>query len=194
MYSPDMFLGTEAELAAINDMLSAIGEPPVVTLDEETNADVANARRILARINRQIQAKGWTFNIQEGATIQADVSGLIPYRPTYLSLLASDGATTYINRGGWVYDKSNQNDTFTSITVNLIELKDYDEMPECFRQWIVTKASRQFNSRFFGAEDVERSLAEEEQEARMTCFEYELDYGKYNMLDGDAYVQGILSR
>ncbi|WP_222114636.1 hypothetical protein, partial [Staphylococcus haemolyticus] len=60
--------------------------------------------------------------------------------------------------------------------------------------WIVTKASRQFNSRFFGAEDVENSLAQEEMEARMACNEYEMDFGQYNMLDGDAYVQGLIGR
>ncbi|QHJ81813.1 MAG: hypothetical protein [Bacteriophage sp.] len=196
MYAPDMYLGTEAELAAINEMLSAIGEPPVPTLDEEANADVANARRILDRINRTIQAKGWTFNIEESAVLLPDAqTGLIPYLPTYLSMLGAGGAGQYVNRGGWVIDRTTGNDTFPGgVQVNLIRLKDYDGMPTCFRQWIVVKASRQFNARFFGAEDVERSLAEEEQEAKMTCFEYELDFGQYNMLDGDSYVQGLLSR
>lgn len=192
MNMQDAYFGSAAELDAINEMLSAIGESPVTTLDEDGSADVANARRILNRINRQIQSKGWTFNINSSATLTPDVdTGLIPYRPAYLSILGGQ----YVNRGGWVYDKATQTDTFTSaITVSLITLQDYDEMPECFRQWIVTKASRQFNSRFFGAEDVEASLSQEEMEARMACNEYEMDFGQFNMLDGDAFVQGIISR
>lgn len=67
-------------------------------------------------------------------------------------------------------------------------------MPECSRHWIVTKAARQFNSRFFGAPEVDGTLQEEEAEAARDCFEYELDYGNYNMLDGDAFVSGQLSR
>lgn len=67
-------------------------------------------------------------------------------------------------------------------------------MPECFRHWIVTRASRQFNSRFFGAPEVDGTLQEEETEAARDCFEYELDYGQYNMLDGDAFVSGQLTR
>ncbi|WP_338419747.1 hypothetical protein [Xylella fastidiosa] len=42
---------------------------------------------------------------------------------------------------------------------------------------MVTKASRQFNNRFFGAPEVDGVLQEEEQEAWSACFEYELDYG-----------------
>ncbi|UGC97345.1 tail fiber protein [Klebsiella phage vB_KpnP_ZK2] len=192
MNMQDAYFGSAAELDAINEMLAAIGESPVTTLDEDGSADVANARRILNRINRQIQSKGWAFNINQSATLTPDANtGLIPFRPAYLSILGGQ----YVNRGGWVYDKSTDTDTFSGpITVTLITLQDYDEMPECFRQWIVTKASRQFNSRFFGAEDVENSLAQEEMEARMACNEYEMDFGQYNMLDGDAFVQGLIGR
>ena len=62
----DAYFGSSAELDAINEMLAAIGESPVTTLDEDGSADVANARRILNRINRQIQSKGWAFNINAG--------------------------------------------------------------------------------------------------------------------------------
>lgn len=196
MFSPDSSVSSGAELDAVNEILASIGEPPVITLDDDTNADVANARRVLSKINRQIQSRGWTFNIEEGATLTPDAnSGLIPYSPNYLSLLGTSGTSTYVNRSGYVYDKSGATDEFSSaITVNLVRLKDYDEMPECFRSWIVAKASRQFNARFFGAPEVDSSLAEEEQDAQMRCFEYELDYGQYNMLDGDSFVSGLLTR
>ncbi|WOL25660.1 hypothetical protein [Pectobacterium phage PcaP1EGY] len=184
------------ELSAVNDILAAIGEPPVSTLEGDSNADVSNARRILNKINRQVQSKGWTFNIEEDVQIQPDVfSQLIPYSSDYLLMMTNGGASTYVNRGGYVYDRNNKTDKFTNaITVNLIRLRSYDDMPECFRYYIVTKAARQFNSRFFGAPEVEATLSEEEEEARQACFEYEMDFGVYNMLDGDAFVQGIIGR
>lgn len=195
MYNSDIALGSMAELDAVNEMLAAIGEPPVTTLDEELNSDVANARRILNRVNRLVQTKGWTFNIFEGLTIVGDqTTGLIQFKPTYLSLMGAGGTSTYTNRGGWVFDRVAQTDILFSIQANLIELKDYDEMPACFRQWIVTKAARQFNSRFFGAPEVDGVLQQEEADAYQTCQEYEMDYGKFNMLDGDAFVQGLLTR
>lgn len=196
MRSFEMNLESGEELAAVNDILAAIGEPPVSTLEGDANADVANARRVLNKVNRKVQSRGWTFNIEQGVTLQADVySGLIPYSSDYLSMLSGGGTSQYVNRGGYVYDRVAGTDRFPSgITVTLIRLREFDEMPECFRLLIVTQAARQFNSRFFGAPEVDGTLQEEEVEAKQMCFEYELDYGNYNMLDGDAFVGGLLAR
>ncbi|QEQ94714.1 putative tail tubular protein A [Erwinia phage pEp_SNUABM_10] len=196
MRSYETVLETAAELSAVNDILLAIGEPPVSTLEGDSNADVASARRILNQINRQIQSRGWTFNIEEGRELVPDVfSGLIEYSSDYLSLMSSGSATVYINRGGYVYDRTTGTDQFSGpIVVNLIALRDFDEMPECYRNLIVAKAARKFNMSLFGAPEIDAVLAEEEREAKIACNEYELDYGNYNMLEGDAFVQGQLSR
>ncbi|WNV46655.1 tail protein [Escherichia phage Sekstaphage-1] len=196
MRSYEMNIETAEELSAVNDILASIGEPPVSTLEGDANADVTNARRVLNKINRQIQSRGWTFNIEEGVTLLPDAfSGMIPFSSDYLSVMATSGQTQYVNRGGYLYDRSAKTDRFPSgVQVNLIRLREFDEMPECFRNYIVTKASRQFNNRFFGAPEVDGVLQEEEQEAWRACFEYELDYGNYNMLDGDAFTSGLLNR
>lgn len=192
----DMSVGTSAELDAVNDILAAIGESPVSTLEGDSNADVASARRILQRLNRQIQSRGWTFNIEESAVLTPDVySNLITYQDDFLRVLSTSGTSAYVNRGGYLYDRSGGTDRFSAaITVNLIRLRDYDEMPECFRTWIVAKAARQFNNSFFGATEVDGLLQEEEDWAYQMCFEYELDFGAYNMLDGDSFTSGLLSR
>lgn len=196
MRAYDMNVETGAELAAVNDILQAIGEPPVSTLEGDANADVANARRVLDKINRMIQSRGWTFNIEEDVVLMPDsFSNLIPFSDDYLSVLQSGSATPYVNRGGYLYDRTSKTDRFTgNITVTLIKLREFDEMPECFRTYIVAKASRKFNSSFFGASEVEATLADEELEARQMCMEYEMDYGVYNMLDGDNFVAGQLAR
>lgn len=192
----ELSIETGPELDAVNDILSAIGEPPVTMLDGDANADVANARRILSRINRQIQSKGWTFNIEEGATLTPDLgNNMIKYLDDYLSVLSAGGASVYVNRQGWLLDRSANTDIFTGpIQVNLIRRRDYYEMPECFRTWIVTSAARMFNSRFFGSPEVEAKLSEEERDAKIACNEYEMDFGQFNMLDGDAFVQGQITR
>lgn len=191
----EAYLESDDELGAVNDMLAAIGESPVSSLEGDPNADVANCRRILAQVNREVQAKGWTFNIEESAELQPDAfSKLIEYMPDYLRMTTS-GGTLYINRGGYVYDRSAKTDQFTSsISVNLIRLKDFSEMPECFRSYIVAKASRRFNIRFFGAGEIEGSLQEQENDAWASIQEYELDFGGFNMIDGDAFVGGIANR
>lgn len=195
MRSYEATLETADELAAINDMLAAIGESPVSSLEGDANADVANCRRLLNKVNREVQAKGWAFNIEEGATLTPDAfSGLIEYMSDYLKMTGS-GGSTLINRGGYVYDTAAKTDVFTTAqTVNLIRLRTYNEMPECFRSYIVAKASRRFNMRFFGAGEIEGSLQEEENSAWQACQEYEIEFGAYNMLDGDSFTGGQISR
>lgn len=196
MRSYEMNIETGDELAAVNEILASIGEPPVNTLEGDANADVASARRILNSVNRKIQMQGWTFNIEQGLTLQPDVfSKLIPYSSDYLSLMSTGGTSVYVNRGGYIYDRTANTDRFDApIQVNIIRLKEYYEMPECFRNWITVSASRKFNRSFFGAPEVDGGLQEEELEAKRIAMEWELDYGKFNMLDGDAFVGGLLSR
>jgi hypothetical protein len=191
----ESYLTQDDELAAVNDMLAAIGESPVSSLEGDPNADVANCRRILNQVNREIQSKGWTFNIEEAASLLPNaLTGLIPYLPSYLRMTTS-GGTSYINRAGVVYDRTTLTDVFTDpIQVDLIRLKAYSEMPECFRSYIVAKASRRFNIRFFGAGEIEGSLQEQEADAWQAIQEYELDFGGFNMLDGDAFTGGKISR
>ena len=52
------------ELEAVNTMLSAVGEPPIVSLDAQTNLDAAIAQNILGEVSREVQAAGWHFNTQ----------------------------------------------------------------------------------------------------------------------------------
>lgn len=189
-------LETSDELAAVNDMLSAIGESPVNTLEGDANADVANCRRILNGVNIEVQSKGWTFNIEEDATLTPDVfSKLINWLPDFLSVKATSGVTVYTNRGGYVYDRTAKTDEFADpITVSLIRMRGFEEMPVQFRTYIVAKAARRFNIRFFGAAEIEASLQLEEQDAWQAVQEFELEYGNFNMLDGDAFVAGRLTR
>lgn len=178
-------LSPNEDLEAINDMLAAIGETAVLQLDEG-NADVSNAQRILHRVNRQIQAKGWTFNINESAVLVPDSrDSRIKYLPSYLKVTTTGAASYYSNMGGYLYDMSTQSTTFTGpITVELIEMKLFSEMPTVFRDYIVTKASREFNAKFFGSPESESYLREQEVELYQQVMEYEMDTGRYNLMDG----------
>lgn len=184
------------ELGAVNEMLSAIGESVVSTLEGEANEDVANARRILYSVNREIQSKGWTFNIEQGAVLYPDVySKLIPYEMDILKMESTSGTIPYVNLGGHVYDRLSKTDRFDApIIVDLIRMRTLEEMPECFQRWIVTRASRKFAIRFFGDPAINEELRMDEETARMDCNTYETDTGKYNALTGDNFITAQLSR
>ena len=184
----------QAELDAVNEILSSIGEAPVSTLEGDANTDVVSARRILSKVNRVEQSRGWTFNIEETQLLPDVYSGLIPYMPTFLRL-TSAGGTPYVNRGGYVYDRTNKTDRFSSpIDVELVSLKDYSEMPEVFRSFIVTKASKEFNIRYFGASEIDTVLGNDLVDLERMINEYELDYGAFNMFNQDPFVSGAIQR
>lgn len=191
------FINSQAELDAINDILAVIGENAVTSvIGADDNADVQNASRCLRAVNKEIQSKGWTFNTYETFTLTPDIfSKQIPYLDSYLRVLSTSGATVYRRRNDLVYDATANTDKFTDpITVKMVLSQSYDDMPECFRRWIVTTASRKFNTNFFGDAGVEAILQEEEKKAMVDCMEYEMDYGDFNMLAGDTFTSGRLGR
>ncbi|MFW3388433.1 UNVERIFIED_CONTAM: hypothetical protein RF648_20820, partial [Kocuria sp. CPCC 205274] len=178
-------------------ILSCIGEIAITEIDgADDNADVANAIRCLRNANREVQSQGWTWNTIESKTLAPNaITKNIKFLDTYLRLMSTSGATIYRRRNGNVYDSSADTELFTApIQVKMIEELAYDEMPECFRKWIIVKASRAFNIRFFGAAEIEQALQQDEEEAHRLCMEYEMDYGNFNMLDGDSWTGGRIGR
>jgi len=183
----------QAELEAVNEILSAIGESPVSTLEGDANTDVVSARRILGKINRIEQSRGWTFNIDDVVLTPDVFSNMIRFMPSYLRL-TSAGGTPYVNRGGYVYDRLNKTDRFTApITVELISLKEFDEMPDVFRSYIVTKAAKEFNIRYFGANEIDTVLGNDLIDLERLINEYELDYGAFNVFN-DPFLQQAIQR
>jgi len=72
-----MPLAMTTELNAVNTILSAVGEPPVTTLDSQTNADAAIAQNILEEVNREVQTMGWHFNTQHDVEFSPNSDNLI---------------------------------------------------------------------------------------------------------------------
>lgn len=182
------------EIAAVNDILAAVGEAPVTTLDGEANIDVVNAQRLLHKNNREVQAIGWSFNIDELSLMPDMFGGYIPYLPEYL-LITTAGGTRLTNRGGYVFDRDTKSDVFSGpLEVTAVVLRPFEEMPPCFQTYIVAKSARQFNSRFFGAPELAAELEAEEGDAYRFVNEYELDYLEPNMFQGDPFVSSAIGR
>lgn len=190
-----LVIDPSTELAAVNTIIYLIGESPVNSLTATTNVDVINARTLLQQESRKIQDKGWTFNIDEGGVLTPDAfSGQIVWKPTWLRVV-SEGGTPYVNRGGFVFDRLAKENTFAApLAVTLIEEVPFDELPYCFQTLATVRAARRFNANSFGAPEVDAEAARLEAEAMVSCNEYELDYGDYNMFTGDVYVAGQLTR
>lgn len=185
-----MILTPVTELDAVNEIIGAIGSSPVNTLENTKNVDVINAVRILNLVNRQVQSKGWSFNIIETYTLNPDVfTKKIRWADNFLFLTGTD-STRYIKRGDYILDMSKQSDLFDSkIEVECILLVPFTDMPEAARQYITAKASREFQIRYLGDQTLTEELARYEAEAWMGLQEYELDLNDFNMLDNTGVQQ-----
>ena len=190
-----MMISGNTELEAVNAILFTIGESPVNSLEATTSVDVINARTLLTAESRKVQDQGWTFNTQEGVFIPSDsFSKMIPWRSNWLRVMDGSSGSPYTRRSGNLYDRTSRTDLFPSgVTVELIEEVPFDELPYCFQTYITCKAARRFNGGSFGDPNTDTEIARQEQEAKIACNEYELDYGKYSIFT-DAHVQGLLGR
>jgi len=175
-------LNDPTTLTAVNEIIGSIGESQVDSLDTD-NVDVVNAVRILDHQNRLVQGKGYTFNT-DIITLKPDAkSQNIRYSTYWIKVTDPNNQTHYINKNSLLYDRVNQTDIFTNdVTLEIISLKPLDEMPDCFLQYIIARSVRQFNSSYFGDPNVDAMYQQIEQESKIECFNYDMDYSDFNII------------
>jgi hypothetical protein len=81
-------LAETTELAAVNRLLSAIGEAPISDLAASTREDVSLAVTLLKEASVEVQSMGWRFNTEYGYELAPD--GTVAWADT-------DGDTTTLN-------------------------------------------------------------------------------------------------
>lgn len=189
-----MILTSNKALDAVNEILSALGESPVNTLENSENVDVINAIRVLDKVNKEVQSRGWSFNTVSETSLNPDIyTHKIKWQDDLLYLVGTDG-TKYIQKGDNVYDFDNQTDEFTDpIDVEVIREVDFEYMPVPVRNYIVARASRIFQMQTLGDTDLNQYLTLQEQNAWADLQEYDMELNDYTMYDLQN-VQELMQR
>lgn len=175
-------LTATSRLEAVNIMLAAIGADPVDTIDEANDVDVANATRLLDKVSKSVQIRGWDFNTYT-LTVQPDLANnnQITWDDTWLKW--SCDTTTIVKRNGKIFDFTNQTYQFTSaLTVTAMVALDFEDLPECFREFIAIKAAYDFQAVFMGDQSISQDLQVSLQMAERGLVEYDMSMDTYNML------------
>jgi len=204
-----------SELEAVNTMLSAVGEPPINSLDEQKNVDAAISRNILTEISREVQAHGWHFNTQTKVTFTPDST------TNYINLTdnmvrvdidfwAKDTGTDSLadsrdvtQRGGRLFNRSDNTYEFTrELKATVIYVLEWDDLPEPARRYITVRAARIFQDRMVGSPSHHSFSQEDEVRALALMKEFEGDtadwsiFGNYDtyriVARGDAERRGTL--
>lgn len=162
-------------LEAVNVLLRAVSLKEATTLVNPT-VDVGNAISAISKANASIQGEGWFCNTEDFTVSPAD-DGTVQIPLNWVKVTAQRGTSTYAkllsNRGGRLYNLKDHTFTFTSaVSLHVVQVLDWEELPNKLRWYILCKAARAFavgtyptSQNFRFTEDTELTAkAEAEQE------------------------------
>ncbi|HCL3314573.1 TPA: hypothetical protein N2A14_002581 [Pseudomonas aeruginosa] len=186
------------ELSAINTMLSTIGEAPVNTVSDSGVVDAVIARQILQTVSREVQARGWHWNIDKDFLLTPSFPEKeIILSPTTLRIdtVGPDEGIDVVLRGTRLYDRRNHTYQFDNpITVDIVSMLEFDELPEIARQYIAIRASRIFQERVVGSETLSTFSAKDEIRLLTALRDMEAETADYNILSDNYSVARVLDR
>jgi hypothetical protein len=140
-------IGLTTELEAVNEMLNAIGEGQVSSLDLG-NADVQQCVRLLRDHSRKVQKRGWWFNRDEDFELTPDGDGylVLPSNTLKVDPSAEDRhEMPWVQRGLKLYDPVDHTFVFTEVVkVDLVTGLPWDDLPQTARDFITASAGLEF--------------------------------------------------
>ena len=169
----------DTELSAVNNILGAIGQSPLTTLNFD-NPEISFIYNLLRDANVDTQAEGWHFNTEKHVTFSPDSNKHIVIGNDILSMDLHDNYTKrtsdLIRRNGRLYDKIDHTDEFDGdISLDVVRLYPFEDLPIVFRRFITYRASAA------AATQLVRLLSNQANLARAALQEYECNQGDHNM-------------
>ena len=175
------------KLEAINTLLATIGESPVNSLNSGL-VEASQAEQTLNNVSRDFQAQGWAFNTEITFDLSPDASNMLTlpanclYVDTIHTRMSSD--TDLVQRGNKMYDRiKNTYAIGTTVSVDMVVLLDFEEMPETARRFVAIKASRILQDRVLGSESLHSYNSQDEMMAWNNMLQSELDVQDLNIFD-----------
>ena len=183
------------ELDAVNQILSSVGQAPVTTLDLQ-NPEVSIVLNTLREINRQVQAEGWTFNVERHYELAPDETTKEISYP--VNMIQIDTNTPQhkdkydvVKRGTKLWDRQNHTYEFnSSIYADVVWYFDFTDVPAAIQSYITARAARMCATKVVGDRELNALLQEQEMQTRAAAIEYDCNQGDYSMFgfrDGENY-------
>ena len=184
------------KLEAVNQMLSAIGESPINSLDTGTSVDARLAVQILDETDRNVQLVGWHFNTEKEYPLSKAADGTITLANNIVRVDVDKDMYPDVNvvqRGVRLYDLKNHTYAFTqNLKGEVIYLLSFEELPDAAKQYITLRSARVFQDRVVGSSDAARSLIADESAALNLLREFDNDTGDYSIFDTNDVARTIL--
>lgn len=186
------------ELEAINLMLAGIGESPVSSVDDNGVVDAVLARMQLRATSRRVQERGWHWNTDPGMVLPRTFpDGFInvPANTLKVDSTSPDQDVDVVQRGTRLYDRRSHTYSFeTALTVNLVSLLPFNELPEAARQFITIASARKFQEDRVGSTESSGFNRRDELMAWSALCDAEAETADYNVLSDSYSVARVLDR
>ncbi len=171
------------KLAAVNIVLSNVGQAPVTTIDND-NPMVVMAANVLDEVTNSVQSEGWTYNTERAYPFTPDTNKKINIPKNILQI---DSPRTsrldVVIREGKLYDKREHTYNFDDkVEATVVWLVEFDDMPEAFKQYVTMRAANLYAGRAVGSSEAVKFGEREEAQARAAMLEYETEQGDYSFL------------
>lgn len=191
-----MTVAATTELEAVNIMMAAIGESPINTLSGTLPADAVMAQTTLAEINKEVQSEGWSFNTEIDVTQARDSNTQhISIGNDVLRIdpnIHHHSEVDAIQRGLKLYDRLNNKYEFEEdLVCTVVYFREFTEIPEQARRYIVIRAARFFVDRLVGDEGLRTYTKQDEIKARSVLIETDLANADHNLLRGDPSLTSV---
>lgn len=172
------------QLDAVNEVLSAVGEKPVATLEGQTSQMARLALNELNSCSRQVQSEGWNFNQLPSISLSVNATTGEIAVPDNLIRFDVPDEPHVIPRGSRLYDRLNHTYVFSrGITGSALVLLEWDELPEEIRRYTTALAAKKCYDQFVGASEGRRNLYDEALQARARALDMDYDVAGYNTND-----------
>ena len=175
------------QLEAINQMLSGIGQAPVVSLDV-ANPEIAIALDVLEQVDREVQGEGWHFNTEVAFPFTVNDAGhiYVPAKALQVSdnKFANNQKYQTVLRSGRLWDKVSHTDVFPANTIikcDVVWKFDFTDLPQVFKDYITQRATRVFSGRVLGSQEMVTFNAQDEALLRSNCLAYDTSSSDVNI-------------
>lgn len=191
-------LAPATDLEAVNSILASIGESPISTLEDTGVVDAAMALRTLREVNREVQGRGWHFNMDEDYPLAPTFpEGVIEVPRNSIRTEPSDPTARldFTVRGRKLYDKRHHTYQFKeTVKVKIVTLLPFEDIPQFARNYISIRAGRIFQQNTVGSPELSSFKNVDEARALVQLKEAEAETADYNILTGNQAVAGVLIR
>lgn len=183
----------QTELDAVNQMLMSIGQAPVSNIVTGYIGDVNIARLTLHNCSREVQGRGWAFNVEEDYPLAKDVLGKVAVPTNALSVDPSDRTLDYVVRTDSTDSVrrlySREDHTFIlnkDVKVDIKWFLAFDDLPQAARAYISHYAGRVFQTTQVGSELLYKFTKEREIELHGELLREELQSADTNAFSADV--------